>query len=165
MTQAGATDETNADVLTISEDDLTGADITALLEYHLAQMAAHSPICSVHAFPVERLRAPDVTFYALRVGGRLAGCGALKQIDAGHGELKSMRTDPAFLRRGLGEAMLVHLIAEARARGYVRLSLETGLPEPFHPAHALYRKHGFERCAPFGDYFEDPFSMCMTRAL
>ncbi|MDM7957368.1 GNAT family N-acetyltransferase [Blastomonas sp.] len=160
MTQNEATGE-----ITIAQDDLSGADIRALLEYHLAQMAAHSPICSVHAFPVERLRAPDVTFYALRVSDRLAGCGALKQIDAGHGELKSMRTDPAFVRRGLGEAMLLHLIAEARARGYTRLSLETGLPEPFHPAHALYRKHGFERCAPFGDYFEDPFSMCMTRML
>ncbi len=151
--------------MTIEEDDLTGEDIVALLRYHLDQMRTHSPICSVHAFPVERLRAPDVTFYALRIDGKLAGCGALKQIDAGHGELKSMRTDPAFLRRGLGEAMLVHLIAEARIRGYTRLSLETGLPEPFHPAHALYAKHGFERCAPFSDYTEDPFSMCMTRTL
>lgn len=102
--------------ITIEQDDLSGEDIVALLRYHLDQMQLHSPICSVHAFPVERLRAGDVTFYALRVDGRLAGCGALKQIDARHGELKSMRTDPAFLRRGLGEAMLVHLIAEARAR-------------------------------------------------
>lgn len=154
-----------AGTITIAEDDLAGADIIALLRYHLDQMMTHSPICSVHAFPVERLRAPDVTFYALRVDGRLAGCGALKQIDASHGELKSMRTDPAFLRRGLGEAMLLHLMAEARSRGYARLSLETGRPEPFHPAHALYRKHGFAECAPFGDYSEDPFSMCMTRTL
>lgn len=151
--------------ITISEDDLTGADIVALLRYHLDQMVQHSPICSVHAFPVERLRATDVTFYALRVDGQLAACGALKQIDARHGELKSMRTDPAFLRRGLGEAMLLHLMAEARARGYARLSLETGRPEPFHAAHALYRKHGFAECPPFGDYTEDPFSMCMTRTL
>lgn len=151
--------------ITISEDDLTGADIVALLRYHLDQMVQHSPICSVHAFPVERLRATDVTFYALRVDGQLAACGALKQIDARHGELKSMRTDPAFLRRGLGEAMLLHLMAEARARGYARLSLETGRPEPFHAAHALYRKHGFVECPPFGDYTEDPFSMCMTRTL
>ena len=151
--------------ITIAEDDLTGADIVALLRYHLDQMVQHSPICSVHAFPVERLRAPDVTFYALRIDGELAACGALKQIDAGHGELKSMRTDPAFLRRGLGEAMLLHLMTEARARGYARLSLETGRPEPFHAAHALYRKHGFAECPPFGDYTEDPFSMCMTRTL
>ena len=151
--------------ITIAEDDLTGADIVALLRYHLDQMVQHSPICSVHAFPVERLRALDVTFYALRIDGQLAACGALKQIDESHGELKSMRTDPAFLRRGLGEAMLLHLMAEARARGYARLSLETGRPEPFHAAHALYRKHGFAECPPFGDYTEDPFSMCMTRTL
>ncbi len=151
--------------ITIAEDDLSGADIVALLRFHLDQMVQHSPICSVHAFPVERLRAPDVTFYALRVDGQLAACGALKQIDGQHGELKSMRTDPAFLRRGLGEAMLLHLIAEARARGLTRLSLETGRPEPFHAAHALYRKHGFAECPPFGDYTEDPFSMCMTRTL
>ena len=151
--------------MTIAEDDLTSADIVALLRYHLDQMVQHSPICSVHAFPVERLRQPDVTFYALRIDGQLAACGALKQIDESHGELKSMRTDPAFLRRGLGEAMLLHLMAEARARGYARLSLETGKPEPFHAAHALYRKHGFAECPPFGDYTEDPFSMCMTRTL
>lgn len=151
--------------ITIEEDDLTGEDIVALLRYHLDQMIQHSPICSVHAFPVERLRQPDVTFYALRIDGQLAACGALKQIDESHGELKSMRTDPAFLRRGLGEAMLLHLMAEARGRGYTRLSLETGRPEPFHAAHALYRKHGFADCAPFGDYSEDPFSLCMTRTL
>lgn len=151
--------------ITIEEDDLTGADIVALLRYHLDQMVQHSPICSVHAFPVERLRQPDVTFYALRIDGQLAACGALKQIDESQGELKSMRTDPKFLRRGLGEAMLLHLMAEARARGYTRLSLETGRPEPFHAAHALYRKHGFAECPPFGDYTEDPFSMCMTRTL
>lgn len=151
--------------ITIEEDDLTGEDIVALLRYHLDQMVQHSPICSVHAFPVERLRQPDVTFYALRVDGQLAACGALKQIDESHGELKSMRTDPAFLRRRLGEAMLLHLMAEARARGYARLSLETGKPEPFHAAHALYRKHGFAECPPFGEYTEDPFSLCMTRTL
>jgi putative acetyltransferase len=150
---------------TIAQDDLTGADIAALLKFHLTQMAQHSPICSVHAFPVERLRADDVTFWSIRVGERLAGCGALKQIDPSHGELKSMRTDPAFLRQGLGEAMLLHLIGEARARGYTRLSLETGRPEPFHAAHGLYRKHGFAECEPFGDYTHDPFSMCMTRGL
>ena len=93
------------------------------------------------------------------LGGLLMGLGMMAFL------AKSMRTDPAFLRRGLGEAMLVHLIADARSRGYARLSLETELPEPFHPAHALYAKHGFERCAPFGDYTEDPFSMCMTRTL
>lgn len=149
----------------IVEDNLTGADIVALLRYHRAEMVRHSPICSVHAFSVDRLRADDVTFFAIRFGEALAGCGALKQIDETHGELKSMRTDPRYLRRGLAEAMLLHLIGEAQARGYTRLSLETGRPEPFHPAHALYRKHGFAECAPFGDYTDDPFSMCMTRTI
>ncbi|MEZ5708528.1 MAG: GNAT family N-acetyltransferase [Blastomonas sp.] len=150
---------------TIREDDLTGAAIIALLEYHLAEMIRHSPICSVHAMPVERLRGPDVTFWSVWDGDALAGCGALHEIDPDHGELKSMRAAPAFLRRGVGEAMLLHLMAEARLRGYSRLSLETGRPEPFHAAHALYRKHGFAKCPPFADYREDPFSMCMTRPL
>jgi len=153
------------DEVRIAEDDLGGADIAALLQYHLAEMARHSPVCSVHAFSVERLRAPDVTFWSIRLGDMLAGCGALKQIDDRHGELKTMRTDPAWLRRGLGEMMLVHLIGEAKARGYTRLSLETGRPQPFHAAHALYGKHGFAECPPFGDYSHDPFSMCMTRVL
>lgn len=153
------------DAITIAPDDLTAPDVLALLDFHLAQMVQHSPVCSVHAFPVERLRASDVTFWSIRLAGRLVGVGALKQIDPGHGEIKSMRTDPAFVRRGLGEAMLLHLMAEARARRYARLSLETGRPKPFHPAHALYRKHGFAECPPFGDYSEDPFSMCMTRRL
>lgn len=153
------------DEVRIAEDDLTAPDIIALLQFHIAEMARHSPICSVHAFPVERLRAPDVTFWSIRLGGRLAACGALKQIDAQHGELKSMRTDPAFVRRGLGEAMLLHMIDEARRRGLSRLSLETGRPEAFHAAHALYRKHGFAECPPFGDYTPDPFSMCMTRTI
>lgn len=153
------------DTITIAQDDLTAPDVVALLDFHLAQMVQHSPVCSVHAFPVERLRASDVTFWSIRLAGRLVGVGALKHIDPGHGEIKSMRTDPAFVRRGLGEAMLLHLMAEARARRYARLSLETGRPEPFHPAHALYRKHGFAECPPFGDYSEDPFSMCMTLRL
>lgn len=149
----------------IREDDLSGAEIAALLDYHLAEMMRHSPACSVHAMPIARLRQPDVAFWSIWEGGRLAGCGALKHLDAGHGELKSMRTAPEFLRRGIGEAMLLHLMAEARRRGYQRLSLETGRPGPFHAAQALYAKHGFSECPPFGDYRDDPFSLFMTRAL
>ncbi|MBC2776088.1 GNAT family N-acetyltransferase [Parasphingopyxis marina] len=149
----------------IREDDLSGVEITALLEFHLAEMMRHSPIESVHAMPVARLRQPDVTFWSAWQGGALAGCGAMKALEPDHGELKSMRTAPEFLRRGVAEAVLLHMIAEARRRGYARLSLETGRPAPFHPAHALYRKHGFEECPPFADYGPDAFSMCMTRAL
>ncbi len=102
-----------------------------------------------------------------RFGGTtcLAGCGALREIDAAHGELKSMRTAPEFLRQGVAEAILIHLMAEAKARGYGRLSLETGRTQPFHAAHALYRKYGFTPCPPFADYAEDAFSMCMTRVI
>jgi putative acetyltransferase len=149
----------------IREDDLSGDAIVALLEFHVAEAMRHSPPGSVHAMPVERLRQPDVTFWSVWDGEALAGCGALKELDPEHGELKSMRTAPEYLRRGVGEAVLLYMIAEARRRGYTRLSLETGRPEPFHAAHGLYRKHGFEECPPFADYVLDDFSMCMTRTL
>ncbi|HNJ48360.1 MAG TPA: GNAT family N-acetyltransferase [Novosphingobium sp.] len=146
----------------IVEDDLSGAEIAALLGYHLSEMRAWSPPESVHAMPIERLRAADVTFYSAWQGARLAACGAIKQLDPAHGEIKSMRADPAFRGRGAGKAMLHHLIAVARERGYARLSLETGRPAPFLPARRLYESHGFAECPPFADYREDPFSICMT---
>lgn len=146
-------------------DDLSGCEIRALIDLHLEGMRACSPICSVHAMPVERLREEDVTFWSAWDGDRLAGCGALKALGPDHGELKSMRTAPDFLRRGVGERMLLHLIEEARRRSYTRLSLETGTSPPFAPAESLYRKHGFAPCGPFGDYRDDRFSLFMTRAL
>lgn len=149
----------------IIEDDLTGAEITALLELHLAEMHAWSPPCSVHAMPVARLRADDVTFYAVWDGARLAGCGAIKHLDDHHGELKSMRAHPDYRGKGVGRAMLDHLITVARARGYTRVSLETGAPDEFAPAHRLYLAGGFADCAPFADYSADPFSRFMTREL
>ncbi|HEX4848637.1 MAG TPA: GNAT family N-acetyltransferase [Novosphingobium sp.] len=150
---------------TIREDDLTGAAIAALLRLHLDEMHQWSPPESVHAMPIERLRAADVTFFSAWAGERLAACGAIKQLDPGHGELKSMRADPAFRGRGAGKAVLLHLMAVARERGYARLSLETGRPEQFLPARRLYESHGFAECPPFGDYTADPFSICMTRTL
>lgn len=150
---------------TIREDDLTGDAIAALLRLHLDEMHQWSPPESVHALPIERLRAPDVTFWSAWDGNRLAGCGALKQIDAGHGEIKSMRTAPAYLGKGAGRAILRHMLAEARARGYERVSLETGASDEFLPARRLYEAHGFVPCAPFGDYREDRFSLFMTLAL
>ena len=143
---------------TIREDDLTGAEIVALLELHLAEMHAWSPPCSVHAMPVARLKAPDVTFYAAWSGNRLTGCGAIKHLGDNHGELKSMRAHPDFRGKGVGQALLDHLLAIARARGYARVSLETGAPEQFAPAHRLYLANGFVDCGPFADYAEDPFS-------
>ena len=150
---------------TIIEDDLSGAEVQALVAFHLAEMHQHSPACSVHALPADKLRQPGVTFWSAWVEGELAAIGAMKQLDPAHGELKSMRAAPAFRGKGLGEAMLLHLIAQARARGYRRLSLETGSGAAFGPAIGLYRKHGFAECGPFEDYAEDPFSTFMTLAL
>lgn len=149
----------------IVEDDLTGAEIAALLRMHLDEMHAWSPPESVHAMPIERLRQPDVTFYSAWDGDRLAACGAIKQLDPDHGELKSMRADPAYRGKGAGKAVLRHLINVAGQRGYRRLSLETGKPEQFQPARRLYESHDFVPCPPFGDYVEDAFSMCMTLEL
>lgn len=149
----------------IREDDLTGPEVAALLQFHLDEMHQWSPPESVHAMPIARLRAPDVTFYSAWQGEALAACGALKQIDPAHGELKSMRAHPAFRGRGAGKAILEHLLAEASARGYARVSLETGRPDEFLPARRLYESHGFAECPPFGDYVADDFSVCMTRTL
>lgn len=149
----------------IVEDDLSGAEIAALLRLHLDEMHAWSPPESVHAMDIQRLRAGDVTFYSAWDGPVLAACGAIKQLDPDHGELKSMRADPAYRGKGAGRAILDHLIGVARARGYARLSLETGAPAEFAPAHRLYLANGFVDCGPFGSYRLDPFSRFMTRAL
>lgn len=151
--------------LRIAPDDLTGAQILALLQLHLDDMHCWSPPESVHAMPAERLRQHDVTFFAAWDGAILAGCGAIKHLDAAHGELKSMRAASAYRGRGVGRAILDRLLTEARARGYARVSLETGRLDPFLPAQALYRANGFVECPPFGDYVSDDFSLCMTKAL
>lgn len=150
---------------TIIEDDLGGAKIASLLRLHLDEMHQWSPPESVHAMPIERLRQPDVTFYSAWDGERLAACGAIKHLSDDHGELKSMRAHPDYRGKGAGRAILDHLMAEARRRGYARVSLETGRPEPFLPARRLYESEGFAECPPFADYTEDPFSICMTRQL
>ena len=146
----------------IVEDQLSGPAVQALVALHLAEMHQNSPACSVHALPADKLREPGVTFWSAWLGADLAAIGAMKELDPARGELKSMRAAPAFRGKGLGEAMLLHLIAAARARGYRRLSLETGSGEAFAPAIGLYRKHGFVECGPFADYGEDPFSTFMT---
>ena len=149
----------------IREDDLSGPEIAALLQLHLAEMHQWSPPGSVHAMPIERLRERDVTFYSAWHGERLAACGALKELGPAHGELKSMRAHPDYRGRGAGKAVLAHLLAEARARGYSRVSLETGRPDTYIPARRLYESYGFAECPPFADYAADDFSICMTREL
>lgn len=151
--------------LTIRSDDLSGPEILALLQLHLDEMHRWSPPESVHAMPAERLRQSDVTFFSAWDGDTLAGCGAIKHLDDRHGELKSMRAAPEYRGRGVGKAILGRLLDEARSRGYTRVSLETGRPEPFRPAQELYRAHGFVECPPFGDYVADEFSVCMTKEL
>ena len=150
---------------TILPNDLTSEAVTALLAFHLAEMHRWSPVCKVHAMPVERLRKPDVSFYSAWANGELAAVGALKELGEERGEIKSMRAAPAFRNKGAGEAMLLHLMGEAQGRCYRWLGLETGRPEPFQPAGNLYRKHGFRECAPFGEYVSDEFSLCMSREL
>ena len=149
----------------IVRDDLSGAQVADLLRLHLDEMHQWSPACKVHALPLERLRGPDVTFWSAWDGERLAAVGALKDLGEGRGELKSMRAAPEYRGKGAGEAILLHLLAEARARGYSWLGLETGAPEPFLPARRLYEKHGFAECPAFGDYVSDEFSLCMERTL
>jgi putative acetyltransferase len=146
-------------------DDLSGAPTRALIARHLAGMHQHSPPESVHAFDLDKLRAPDVTFWSAWVGEDLAGCGALKRLDEARGEIKSMRVAETFLGRGIGRAILLFLVEEARARGLQSLWLETGSAEAFTPALRLYESAGFTRCGPFEGYLEDPFSIFMTREL
>jgi putative acetyltransferase len=149
----------------IALGDLSDVRVLRLLDDHLADMHATSPPESVHALDVSGLQHPAVTFWALAEGEQLLGCVALKQLDAQHGELKSMRTDAAARGRGFGRLLLEHVVAEARGRGYRRLSLETGTEDFFRPARALYRSHGFVDTAPFADYELDPNSVYLTLEL
>ncbi|HUS25344.1 MAG TPA: GNAT family N-acetyltransferase [Candidatus Binatia bacterium] len=149
----------------IRRDDLRGPEIRALLEEHLRWMYRVSPPESVHALDLDALRHPGIGFWTLWSGSELAGCGALKRIDAAHAEIKSMRTADAFLRRGVAARMLAHLLEEARSGGFRRVSLETGSQPYFEPARALYRRFGFAECAPFEGYVEDPNSVFMTRSV
>jgi putative acetyltransferase len=149
----------------IERDDLSRPAIHALLEEHLRSMHSLSPPESVHALDLERLRAPGITFWSAWDGDVLLGCGALSELDARHGEVKSMRTPDALRRRGAGRALLQHIIDEARSRGYTRLSLETGSMAAFEPAHRLYESAGFVRTGPFGSYTDDPNSVFMTLTL
>lgn len=146
-------------------DDLSGEAIRGLIARHLRGMHESSPPESVHAFDLEKLRGPGVTFWSAWSGDELAGMGALKELGDRRGELKSMRVADAYLGRGIGRAILEHIVGEARRRGLTTLWLETGSTEPFTPALKLYETAGFVRCGPFDGYVEDPFSIFMTRSL
>jgi putative acetyltransferase len=151
--------------MNIKIDDLRGPEIAALLQEHLDNMHELGPPESVHALDLEALRKPEITFWSAWEGRDLAGCGALKELDAQHAEVKSMRTVKAFLRKGVASQILAHIIDVAQQRGYKRLSLETGTVSAFEPAHRLYSSYGFKHCGPFADYVEDTNSIFMTKEL
>jgi putative acetyltransferase len=149
----------------IRADDLSGPEIAELISIHAATMLAASPPESCHFLPIDALRQPAVTVWSLWEGGALLGCGALKDLGGGAGEIKSMHTRVGLRGRGLGRRMLEHILAEARRRGYTALWLETGSMDAFNPARKLYETYGFTYCGPFADYAEDPHSVFMTLAL
>lgn len=146
-------------------DDLRHPAVIALLEEHYRTMYEVSPPDSCHVLNLDGLRKPDISFWSVWDGAALAGVGAIKQLDATHGEIKSMRATKAYLGRGVGRLVLMHILAEAKGRGYTRLSLETGSQDYFEPARRLYRSAGFEVCPPFASYKLDPYSVFMTKVI
>jgi putative acetyltransferase len=140
--------------------DFANPKVLALLREHLTGMQTHSPPESVYALDVEGLQSAEVTFYSVWDNKEedLVAIGALKEIDAATGEVKSMRTAQAHLRQGAAAILLEFFITKARQRGYQRLCLETGSGPAFEPALALYRQHGFKNCGPFGGYEASAFN-------
>ena len=146
------------------EDELDRPDVRALLAHHFAELRAESPPEACHVLPIDTLAGPGIRVFALRDGGgALLAVGALKTLEAGHGEVKSMRTHPEALGRGAGRAMLGHITSAARESGLARLSLETGNSALFDPANRLYESAGFKRCGAFGGYAETAFTHFYTR--
>jgi len=158
-------DPSMSDRLEIRIDDLQGAEIIALLNEHIGAMRRVSPPESCHALDLAGLRRPEITFWTIWNRAELAGCGALKELDRSHAEIKSMRTAYAHQRKGVAAKLLRHIIAEAERRGYRRLSLETGSTAYFEPARKLYGAFGFQQCPPFDTYVDDPNSIFMTREI
>jgi putative acetyltransferase len=153
------------DSIDIRQDDLFGSPTRELIARHLRGMQENSPPESVHAFDIDQLRDPAVTFWSAWIDGNIAGCGALKRIDEERGEIKSMRVHDAFLDRGVGQAILDHIISVARSLGMRSLWLETGSAPAFLPAIRLYGRNGFSLCGPFDGYIDDPFSVFMMRSI
>ncbi|MEO1187916.1 MAG: GNAT family N-acetyltransferase [Pseudomonadota bacterium] len=149
----------------IQSADLDTPEFAALIDTHAELMLSLSPPGSCHFLPMDGLRTPDVTVWEMRDGDKLIGCGALQELSATHGEVKSMHTLSVHRGAGLGRKMLNHVLSVARDRGYTRLSLETGSMDGFKPSRTLYQSAGFEICPPFGEYVEDPNSVFMTLAL
>jgi putative acetyltransferase len=151
-----------ASMMRIIQGDFSDPRVVDLLQIHLTSARAETAPGSAHALDLSGLQSPDISFWTIWDDETLLGTGALKRLSADHGEVKSMHTVESLRRRGAGSAMLRHIIATAQARGMSRLSLETGSWDYFLPARALYRRHGFVECPPFGDYVPDPNSVFMT---
>ncbi len=154
-----------SDGFTIAAEDPARPDVRALLERHLAFCHAVTPLEHAFVLDLDGLRDPAITVFALRRDDELLGVGALKELDPAHGEIKSMHTAAEARGLGVGRAMVDHLVATAAARGYARVSLETGTMDAFAPARALYANAGFEPCGPFGDYAESADNTFMTLVL
>jgi putative acetyltransferase len=152
-------------VVEIKIDDLCGDDIALFLQEHIEDMKSVSPPESKHALDLDTLRQPDITFWSVWAQGDLAGCGAIKELNNEHAEIKSMRTSSAYKQRGIASTLLQYIIEESKRRGYQRLSLETGSMSFFTPARSLYEKYGFIYCKPFFNYKEDQNSVFMTKKL
>lgn len=151
--------------MSIVVDDLSGPQIAEFLHEHVQEMRSITPLESKHALDLDALREPEVTFWTVRDGDSVVGCGAVKKLDTVHAELKSMRTSPMRKRSGIASLLMEHILAEAKRMGFTRLSLETGSAEFFLPARRLYERFGFDYCDPFADYRPDPNSVFMTRLL
>ncbi|MET9251698.1 GNAT family N-acetyltransferase [Nonomuraea sp. NPDC003709] len=151
--------------MNIVVDDLSSPQIAEFLNEHVGEMRSITPPGSAHALDLDGLRTPEVTFWSMRDGESVVGCGAIKRLNAVHAELKSMRTASARKRSGIASLLMEHILAEAKSMGFTRLSLETGATDFFLPARKLYERFGFGYCDPFGDYRSDPNSVFMTRPL
>ena len=151
--------------MAIRTDALSNPHIIKFLQAHHNDMLKHSPVESVHALDVTKLTQPNITFYSLWIDNNLAGVGALKALNATHGEIKSMRTSSSYLRQDIAAKLLTHIIEQATLRGYKKLSLETGTAKAFLPAQKLYTQFGFKKCEPFENYQLDPYSLFMTKVL
>ena len=152
-------------MMKITEGGLDHPAVKALLIFHIQEARRNSPPDMVFALPEEGLRQPGVRFFSVWEGEMLLGIGAVKKLSEDHAEIKSMRSAPDQLRRGVARMILAHLLEVAADDGATRISLETGRTAPFHAAHALYQKFGFVECPPFGEYEDNGFSMCMTKEL
>ena len=152
-------------IIEVRQDNLASAEVQSLIAEHLSGMHSNSPPGQVHALAIESLRTPSITFWTAWMEGSLCGCGALKELDLLTGEVKSMRTRATFLRRGVGQAILDEIVRSSRQRGYSRLLLETGTGPAFEPAHALYRRNGFEWSGSFGEYIATDFNVFMAKVL